>query len=125
MILIIGGAAQGKLDYALRFYQLTPSDVAHDFETARTKAIFYGLHYAVRAALSNGEDPKAAMARVIAVNPSVIVICDEVGGGVVPMDPEQRQWRESVGRLCCDLASEADQVLRIFCGLSMTLKGTV
>ncbi|MBP1736200.1 MAG: hypothetical protein H6Q60_81 [Oscillospiraceae bacterium] len=123
MILMIGGAAQGKLAYTLGHYQLTSSDVAYDFESAGSKAVFYGLHQAVRALLSAGGDPSAAMERALLQNPGLIVICDEVGGGVVPIDPVQREWREATGRLCCTLAAQADQVVRIFCGLPMVLKG--
>ena len=42
---------------------------------------------------------------------------------MVPIDPGERSWREAVGRLCCVLARRADRVERIFCGLSMVLKG--
>jgi adenosylcobinamide kinase/adenosylcobinamide-phosphate guanylyltransferase len=123
LILIIGGAAQGKLAYALSAFGLTRNDAACGFLDAEKKAIFDGLHQAVRAALAAGEDPQAAMEQVLAVNPSLIVICDEIGCGVVPLLPEQREWREAVGRLCCTLASRADQVIRVFCGLPMILKG--
>ena len=51
------------------------------------------------------------------------VICDEVGCGVVPVEPAQRARREAVGRLCCRLAERAERVERIFCGLPMVLKG--
>ena len=33
---------------------------------------------------------------LLAVNPNIILICDEVGCGVVPIDPAQRTWREQV-----------------------------
>ena len=42
---------------------------------------------------------------------------------MVPVEPEQRTWREAVGRLCCRLAQRAERVERIFCGLPMVLKG--
>ena len=51
-----------------------------------------------------------------------VVACREVGCGVVPMDRGDRDWREAVGRLCCDLAREAEAVYRIQCGLAMRLK---
>ena len=43
MILIIGGAGQGKLDYVLRRTGLGPEMVARDPEGARTLPILYGL----------------------------------------------------------------------------------
>ena len=53
-----------------------------------------------------------------------VVMAVEVGGGVVPIDPVERQWREETGRLCCLLAQRAQRVERIFCGIAMTLKPT-
>ena len=50
------------------------------------------------------------------------VICDEVGCGVVPMDRHDRERREAIGRLCCQLAQEAQAVYRLQCGLAMRLK---
>ena len=41
-----------------------------------------------------------------------IVIATEVGGGVVPMDAEERAGRESAGRLACLLAERADCVVQ-------------
>ena len=100
MILIIGGAGQGKLEYVLQKTGLGPEQVARDPETARSRPVFAGVEH-----------------------PEIILICDEVGSGVVPADPEQRLRREQVGRLCCRLAARAERVERIFCGLSMVLKG--
>ena len=67
--------------------------------------------------------PELEENELLAANPEIILICDEVGSGVVPADPEQRLRREQVGRLCCRLAARAERVERIFCGLSMVLKG--
>ena len=52
-----------------------------------------------------------------------VVIATEVGGGVVPTDYTVREQRERAGRLSCLLAERADHVIRVFCGLPMTLKG--
>ena len=52
-----------------------------------------------------------------------IVIATEVGGGVVPMDASERAWRECTGRLCCDIAAQADRVYRVYCGIATCIKG--
>ena len=52
-----------------------------------------------------------------------IVIATEVGGGVVPMDAEERAGREAAGRLACLLAARADCVVQMFCGIPTVLKG--
>ena len=58
-------------------------------------------------------------------NPDVILICDEVGGGIVPVDKEERAYRECVGRVLCELAKEAESVERVYCGIGQTIKRTV
>ena len=52
-----------------------------------------------------------------------VVIATEVGGGVVPTDPDERRKREAAGRLACLLAARADTVIRVCCGLPRLLKG--
>ena len=51
------------------------------------------------------------------------VTASEVGGGVVPLDPGEREARECAGRLACLLAERADTVVRVFCGIPRVLKG--
>ena len=52
-----------------------------------------------------------------------IVIATEIGGGIVPVTPEERAAREAAGRLSCLLAQRAEVVVRVFCGLPTVLKG--
>lgn len=52
-----------------------------------------------------------------------IVIATEIGGGVVPTDPAERERREAAGRLSCLLAERAETVVRVCCGLPQLLKG--
>jgi adenosyl cobinamide kinase/adenosyl cobinamide phosphate guanylyltransferase len=111
MTLIIGGAGQGKLSYVLSRTGLSPEDVSQTLPTH--KPILYGLQNLTRS------NPNLTVQDI----PDCIVICDEIGCGVVPISPEERAWREHTGRLCCELAQRAQRVERIFCGLPMVLKG--
>ncbi len=103
-ILIIGGAAQGKTAFART---LSPEqDIIDD------------LHVRVQQALRDKTQlPKAADFA------GKTVVCNEVGGGVVPMDASEREWRECTGRLCCDIAAQADRVYRVYCGIATCIKG--
>lgn len=121
MRLIIGGAGQGKLDYALNRTGADPAAVALDPAQAADRPILARLEAWVRA--NPAADHLAELEKLLAVNPGIVILCDEVGCGVVPIAPEERAWREAVGRLCCALAGRADAVERIFCGIPMTLKG--
>lgn len=50
-----------------------------------------------------------------------IIICDEIGSGIVPMTKEERMWREENGRVLQYLCKNADEVYRVFFGLSEKL----
>lgn len=113
MTLIIGGASQGKLDYVLRKTGYTPGQVAHTPEEAMTRPVFDGLE----------QWPDLDEEKLLSANPDLILICDEVGCGVVPLDPEEERYREAVGRLCCALAAEADAVVRVIAGVPQYIKG--
>lgn len=113
MILILGGLGQGKLNYVLQKTGYTMDDVAYHPKDAKFRPVFAGVE-----CWSDLDERE-----LLDCNPDVIVICCEVGCGVVPLEPQERQWREQVGRLCCRLAQEATTVERIFCGIPMVLKG--
>ena len=52
-----------------------------------------------------------------------VVMATEIGGGIVPLEAEQRRAREAAGRLACLLAARADTVIEMFCGIPTVLKG--
>ena len=52
----------------------------------------------------------------------VILVSDEVGYGVVPVDAFQRAYREAVGRTCTKLASFSRKVTRVVCGIGTVIK---
>lgn len=112
MILIIGGKGQGKLNYVLEKTGLSKDQVSRQLPSDRP--ILYGLQELTRA------NPALTAADI----PDCIVICDEIGCGVVPISAQERDWRERTGRLCCELAERSERVERIFCGLPMVLKGS-
>lgn len=104
-ILIVGGVAQGKSTVART---LSPDADIVDH-----------LQDIVRQALQTGTPlPKAAAFA------GKTVVCDEIGCGVVPMDAGERDWREATGRLCCDIAAQADRVYRVCCGVAQCIKET-
>lgn len=51
-----------------------------------------------------------------------IVTAEEIGNGIVPLDPMERLYREQAGRVCCQLAGAADQVWRVCCGIGGRIK---
>jgi adenosylcobinamide kinase/adenosylcobinamide-phosphate guanylyltransferase len=53
----------------------------------------------------------------------VILVTNEVGLGVVPMNPLARRFRDEAGWLAQDLAQVCDQVHLCVAGIPMTVKG--
>lgn len=126
MILIIGGAFQGKKEYAKKTFGLKEEEVADgaccgEEELYQAKAVLH-LHEFVRRSLKEGRDIGGMAERILQKNPSVILLCNELGSGVVPVEAFDREWREATGRLCCRLAAEAEEVHRVVCGIGMVIK---
>ena len=51
-----------------------------------------------------------------------VLIITDVSQGIVPMDKTTRAFREMNGRLMLYLASEAEEVWRVFCGIGKRIK---
>ena len=122
MRLIVGGKGQGKKAYAAKTYGLKEEDFALSFEQAKSLPALYGAHTLISRCLKEGLEPEGLFEELIKVNPDIIIICDELGCGVVPIDPFDREWRERTGRICCALAAKAESVERVLCGLGLKLK---
>ena len=124
MILIIGGAYQGKLEFAKETFGITDSQIClcGREELDFSRPCIAGLEEFVRCALDRGEDPVQIFKDNRQQWSSSILICRDISCGVVPLNREDRRWRQATGRLCQYLAGEADQVSRIFCGLEQRLK---
>lgn len=108
MIFVTGPMFSGKREYLQKALGLTPEELS-------ARAVFDAEK------LAAGEE---ALEQVAARLSSYdIVIANEVGCGIVPIEAEQRLFRERAGRLSCLLAQRADTVIRVCCGLPQVLKG--
>ena len=65
----------------------------------------------------------AAFAAMTAHRGPLIVVSDEVGGGIVPMHPGARAFRDLAGIVHQRLAAIADEVVLTVAGLPVRLKG--
>ena len=120
MKLILGGAYQGKTDFVRKHWghEAKPCTAAE----ALTAPAVNCFHLLVRSLLSSGENPQQFTERLIRQNPNAIIICDEVGLGIIPLDKRDRKWREEVGRCLCLITQKAEYVSRIVAGVEMRLK---
>lgn len=114
MILIIGGIGSGKRSFA-RSLGYADSEMTNDVRTE--KPVLYGLEETVF------KDPENAPGLLDGLLKRDLVICCEVGSGVIPLRREERAGREAAGRLCVQLATHADAVIRMVAGIPVVIKG--
>lgn len=124
MILVIGGAFQGKQQFARG---LSGEEDWADGQTCEEKELdtcggMTRFHEYIRNRLAEGQDCTGIPERVMRTNPHVVLVANELGCGVVPVDAFDRRYRETVGRVCTALAEEAEAVYRVICGIGMKIK---
>ena len=130
MILITGGTSSGKATFARNLaaqHGWSEDDVAFNVEE-----LLWGQVEGAGQIAPAGDDtaghadnkaPSATPELIERLAAKAIVTCSEVGAGIVPLDAQERAWREAVGRMSCELASQADVVVRMVCGIPVVLKG--
>ena len=126
MKLIIGGAFQGKSAAAKEMF---PGMDWCDGRTCGMEDIFtcggiFHLEAYIRRRLKEAPDMEAEsfVNLLEEKNPQVVLVSDEVGCGLVPVDAFDRKYRELTGRICTCIAERADTVIRVVCGIPTVLK---
>ena len=132
MKLVIGGCFQGKLDYVLKNYELEdcfileqelPDITLLPKEGNQKKTIIMNhFHVWVKRNLEQGKNPEQEILEFVNKNPDCIIISDEIGNGIVPIDSFEREYRERTGRVLIKLAEQADEVIRVICGIGQKIK---
>ena len=129
MKLIIGGYAQGKLNYAVTKYSVSEDHIFdstiptnEEAEKLTGTIIVSSLHKWIRKRIKEGGRPEEEISSFVKKNPDCIIICDEIGNGIVPMDPFERVYRERTGRIQVKLANDAEEVERVVCGIAQKIK---
>lgn len=160
MILIFGGAFQGKLEYAkenfniksvyecgkgkmtagksTEAYQsddsLAAAQVDSNLEVMRSAGSFSdfapdftadavcALEKFVLECVRDGREAADFFRENKEKWQDKILIMNDVSQGIVPMDAQLRAFREMNGRLMLYLADEADEVIRVFCGIGKKVK---
>lgn len=126
MWLISGGAYQGKLEYALSVTGIHKKEVVDgrdcSMEQLLTAPLVNHFHLWIDRMLRENQELLTLVEEVLAGNPGIVIIQDELGCGVVPMEPYDRRYRELTGRIGCRLAGEAKEVHRVMCGIGTVIK---
>ncbi|MDD2534118.1 MAG: bifunctional adenosylcobinamide kinase/adenosylcobinamide-phosphate guanylyltransferase [Eubacteriales bacterium] len=123
---VIGGAYQGKLGFVLAQQNLQATQVftcgLDTLEIDWSLPVIDKLHLLFWAQQQKGIDSQKYLESHREKLLDHWLICDDLSAGVVPIDAKTRMWRETTGRCSVYLATQADEVYRIFCGLATTLK---
>ncbi len=127
MKLVIGGCAQGKLDYVLRecgkgCCEVWDGVLPRGEETAGRTDVVNHFHLWVRRRMKSGGCPEEEIEEFLRRRPSCVIISDEIGSGIVPTSRFEREWRERTGRILTGLASRSGEVVRVVCGIGQRIK---
>lgn len=136
MVLITGGAWQGKLSFALELAEGQCRDSGKNgdknrdiadgssdaYEAAFQRKIIYGLHEYIRRLLKEDRSVEEFLTGIRNNNPHVLLVTNEIGCGIVPVDKEERRWREAAGRAAVWAAKDSEAVYRLVCGIPTRIK---
>lgn len=113
MILIIGSQSSGKREYA-KGLGYSEADFSSDpFGNAR---VIYGAQELLFIDHTRTDELYEALKN------KEVVILNEVGSGVIPVERKLRLGREAAGRLSVLLARDAETVVRMVCGIPCVIK---
>ncbi len=96
MILVVGGYSQGKSEFANKQFNLENILRLEEFE--------------------------GDVFSYVETHRDCVIISDEIGCGVVPIEAEKRQRIEYIGRTQIELGKRADEVWRVVCGIGHRIK---
>lgn len=129
MKFVIGGQYSGKLNYTLKLFNLLEEQVASgeesDIDQLIKSSVINNFHLLIKRLLiedDNAENVINKINSILEKNKNVIIISNEIGYGIVPIDKFDRKYRELVGRICCNIAREATEVHRVISGIGEKIK---
>lgn len=132
MHVFIGGAYNGKHEYVRRWLQeQNLIDVEwyvgqFPHEPTSKVVVVSKLEEIIKPLLEQDEISLANTVReqlqLLDKKHQMIIIATEMGRGIVPIDPQNRQLRDTLGRLYQQLFAVSNHVTRIWYGIAETIK---
>ncbi len=124
MIVIFGGSYNGKISYCREKYKCNSNDFfyCNDENLIFDKKVICGLHIFIKKCVEKDISAVNYLKDNMNKLKDKIIISDEINSGVVPVEKENRIYREECGQSIQLLCNWADEVYRIFFGLEEKLK---
>lgn len=124
MKMVVGGAYQGKRRYAEAVYgSLAWADgAACPFEELYTCEGINHFETYVRRLMQAQKSLEGLAEALVEQNPGIVIVTSEIGGGLVPVNAFDREYREQTGRLCTRLAALSERVDEVVCGIGTPIK---
>ena len=121
--IVTGGAFQGKKNYAQLCYPGLKWSSGADcsFEDVKTWEAVDGFHLFIWRWLKSGRT-KEELLEMISEERDLVIVCDEIGCGLVPVDAFEREYRAAVGRIMTGLTKKAVRADRVICGIGYVIK---
>ena len=127
MIMITGGAFQGKKEYVKNRFGFSDDEILNggscELDAVFTAKCVTDYQLAVKRLLEENADPEEFTRRFCRENSGAVIIINEIGGGIIPLEKSERIWREETGRAGCIIAENSREVIRLVCGVPVKIKG--
>ncbi|WP_244835100.1 bifunctional adenosylcobinamide kinase/adenosylcobinamide-phosphate guanylyltransferase [Clostridium sp. BJN0001] len=130
MILIFGGAYNGKKEYVKENFNVSDKDILNCkdekiFSLISNEKVINGFHIFIRECIKKDIDALDLVLHNIEKLKDKIIISDETNSGVVPIKAKERLYREILGKVLQYLSKKSNIVIRVFFGLEEVLKHNV
>lgn len=127
MKFIIGGAYQGKKNFAINRLNIDEKDIydasiPDDYKIFNSKCV-YNYHMLIKNLIFKDIDSIGFTENLLLKNKNIVIIMNEIGCGIVPIDRKERFWREMCGKCGCIIAGKSEIVIRVVCGTGIAIKG--
>lgn len=127
MIMITGGAFQGKTEYAKQRFGFSDDEIlcggSCEIDAVFAAKCVTEYHLLIKRLLEKNIDVQEFTRRICRENPHAVIIINEIGAGIIPLEKSERIWREETGRAGCIIAEKSAEVVRVICGIPAKIKG--
>ena len=125
MIFVIVGYAQGKMAFVKETWKVEEENIFHGTvpeKQGQELTVMNDFNQWVRTIWNREEHPKDVVEAWLKNHPKGIIISDEIGNGIVPMEKEERLFRDFMGNVQIMIAKQSEEVYRVICGIGQKIK---